>query len=85
MRCSPNLLVLAEGRFRSPGLVASSAFERALAELGQAHHVLVIHAPALSRTVELRAIDALTQAAVIAQDAQPATIHFGENPLSSVL
>ena len=81
VRCSPNLQVLAEGRLRSPGLVASSGFERAVQELGQAHHVIVIHAPSLDRAAELRALDTMTQAAIIARSKQPATIQFGDNPL----
>jgi Mrp family chromosome partitioning ATPase len=81
VRCSPNLQVLAEGRLRSPGLVASSGFERAVQELGQAHHVVVIHAPALDRAVELRALDTMTQAAIIARSKEPPTIQFGDNPL----
>jgi Mrp family chromosome partitioning ATPase len=81
VRCSPNLQVLAEGRLRSPGLVASSGFERAVHELAQAHHVVVIHAPALDRAVELRALDTMTQAVVIAHSKEPATIRFGDNPL----
>jgi Mrp family chromosome partitioning ATPase len=85
VRCTPTLQVLAEGRLRSPGLVASSGFQRAVQELGQAHHVVVIHAPALERGVELRAIDALTQAAIVARPKEPAMIHFGDSPLRAYL
>jgi len=85
VRCFPNLVVLAEGRLRSPGLVASSGFVRAVEELGQSYHMVVIHAPALDRVVELRAIDSLTQAAVITRPREPAMIHFGESPLRGFL
>jgi hypothetical protein len=58
---------------------------RAVEELGQSYHVVVIHAPALDRVVELRAIDSLTQAAVITRPREPAMIHFGESPLRGFL
>lgn len=85
VRCLPHLQVLAEGRLRSPGLVASTGFERAVHELTESHHVVVIHAPSLDRLVELRAIDALSQALVLARGKEQPTIQFGLNPLSALL
>ena len=85
VRCSQNLQVLAEGRLRSPGLLGSEDFQRALHELGGAHQVIVIHAPALDSATDLRPIDVLAQAAVIARSREPVRIQFGNNPLRGAM
>jgi Mrp family chromosome partitioning ATPase len=85
VRCSPNLQVLAEGRLRSPGLNASNEFERAIQELREQHHVVIIHAPPLDKPDDLRRIGPLTQAAVLASAGQTPTIQFGENALRALL
>jgi Mrp family chromosome partitioning ATPase len=85
VRCSQNLRVLAEGRLRSPGLLGSEDFARALRELGGAHEVIVIHAPALDSDADLGPIDLLSQAAVIALSRQPVRIQFGSNPLRGAM
>jgi Mrp family chromosome partitioning ATPase len=85
VRCSQNLQVLAEGRLRSPGLLGSEDFQQAVRELGGAHQVIVIHAPALDSTTDLRPIDVLAQAAVIARSREPVRIQFGNNPLRDVM
>jgi Mrp family chromosome partitioning ATPase len=81
VRCSGTLQILAEGRLRSPGLLASEEFERAIRELTEQYHVLVMHAPSLDKTTDLQAIDALAQAAVVLSGTGAPTIQFGTNPL----
>jgi Mrp family chromosome partitioning ATPase len=85
VRCSPNLQVLAEGRLRSPGLNASAEFERAIQELREQHHVVVIHTPALDKPDELRRIGQLTQAAVLVSGTQDPSVQFGESALRALL
>jgi Mrp family chromosome partitioning ATPase len=85
VRCAPNLHVLAEGRMRSPGLLAAEAFARAIAELRDQHHVLIIHAPSLDTPGDLRPIGGLVQAVVIANPDQSASIQFGDNALRALL
>jgi len=85
VRCSPNLQVLAEGRLRSPGQLAAEAFERAIRELRDQHHVVVIHAPSLDKPGDLRPVGNLVQAVVIANADQSATIQFGEGALRALL
>jgi polysaccharide biosynthesis transport protein len=85
LRCMANLNVLVEGRLRSPGLLASGMFERAIHELGGYHHVVVIHAAPLNRPSDLRPLSALSQAVVIANAAQQPTIQFGDGVLRSLL
>jgi Mrp family chromosome partitioning ATPase len=85
VRCSSTLQILAEGRMRTPGLLASDEFERAIRELGEQHHVLVMHAPSLDRPTDLQVIDALAQAAVLLTVKEAPTIQFGNNPLRVLL
>jgi Mrp family chromosome partitioning ATPase len=85
VRCSPTLQVLAEGRMRSPGLLGSGEFERAISELVEQHDVLVMHAPSLDKPTDLRIIDALAQAAVLLTAKDAPTIEFGNNPLRAWL
>jgi Mrp family chromosome partitioning ATPase len=85
VRCSQTLQVLAEGRLRSPGMLASEEFERAIRQLGDQHHVLIMHAPSLDKGPDLSAIDELAQAAVLVRAKEPPTIHFGNNPLRALL
>jgi Mrp family chromosome partitioning ATPase len=85
VRCSPTLHVLAEGRMRSPGLLGSEEFERAIRELGEQHHVLVMHAPSLDKPTDLQVIDALAQAAVLLTATEVPTIQFGNSPLRALL
>lgn len=85
MRCTPNLLVMAEGRFRSPGSVATKEFERALLELRELHHVVIVHAPALTKQEDLRPLSALSQGAVIVEPGQPSKMRFNEDPLRGVV
>jgi Mrp family chromosome partitioning ATPase len=85
VRCSPTLQVLAEGRMRSPGMLGSGEFERAISELGEQHDVLVMHAPSLDKPTDLQVIDALAQAAVLLTVGDAPTIQFGNNPLRALL
>jgi Mrp family chromosome partitioning ATPase len=85
VRCSPTLQVLAEGRMRSPGLLGSDDFARAMAELIEQHHVIVMHAPSIDRQADLRAIDVLAEAAVVSNGKQPPAIRFGSNPLRGLI
>jgi Mrp family chromosome partitioning ATPase len=85
VRCLQTLQVLAEGRLRSPGMLASEEFERAIYQLGDQHHVLVMSAPSLDKRLDLRAVDALAQAAVVVSTNEPASIQFGNNPLGALL
>jgi Mrp family chromosome partitioning ATPase len=85
VRCSGNLQVLAEGRMRSPGLLAADAFERAIQELRDQHHVVVIHAPPLDKSGDLRPIAGLVQAVIVLNPDQSASIQFGENTLRALL
>ena len=85
MRCTANLNVLAEGRFRSPGLVSSKEFEQALGYLGEQHHLVIIHAPPLSQADDLRALAALVQASVVVQAGQPSRLAFGAQSLAGAL
>ncbi|HVY27250.1 MAG TPA: hypothetical protein VHB79_11905 [Polyangiaceae bacterium] len=77
VRCSQSLHVLAEGRMRSPGLSTSGELERALAELREQHHVLVIHAPSLQHTAELKHLRSITQGVVLV-DATQARLELGD-------
>jgi Mrp family chromosome partitioning ATPase len=85
VRCSPTLQILAEGRMRSPGLLGSGDFERAIAELGEQHDVVVMHAPSLDKPTDLQIIDGLAQAAVLLTVKDAPTIQFGNNPLRGLL
>lgn len=85
MRCTSNLQVLAEGRFRSPGLVATREFETALGELGDQYHVIIVHAPALSRAEDLRPLGALAQAAILVAPGRESEIKVAENPLRGLV
>lgn len=81
VRCSQTLHVLAEGRMRSPGLSTSGELERALAELREQHHVLVIHAPSLQRTSELKHLRPVAHGVVLVEAAQ-ASLQLGDAGLS---
>jgi Mrp family chromosome partitioning ATPase len=85
VRCTPNLQVLVEGRMRSPGLLTSGAFEGAIRELKDQHHVVVIHAPPLDRPGDLRPLADVAQAAVVAGPGMAPTIQFGDDALSALL
>ena len=85
VRCSPTLQILTEGRMRSPGLLGSEEFQRAIGELGEQHHVLVMHAPSLDKPTDLQVIDALAQAAVLLTPKDAPAIQFGNNPLRALL
>ncbi len=85
VRCTPNLNALVEGRLRSPGLLASHEFERALQELRDQHHVLIVHAPLADRRTELWTLGGITQAVVVTNDGQPTTIQFGDGALRAML
>jgi Mrp family chromosome partitioning ATPase len=85
VRCSHSLQVLAEGRVRSPGILALHEFGHAIRELGELHHVLVMHAPSLDKPSDLRALDELAQVTVLAQPDQPPAIHFGHQPLRQLI
>jgi Mrp family chromosome partitioning ATPase len=84
VRCSQTLQVLAEGRLRSPGMLASEEFERAILQLCEQHHVLVMHAPSLDKGPDLRAVDALAHAAVLVSAKELPSIQFGNNPLRAL-
>jgi Mrp family chromosome partitioning ATPase len=85
MRCSDNLQVLAEGRFRSPGLVASREFEHAIQELREQHHVVIIHAPSFAKAEDLRPLGPLAQGVVIVQPGQSPKVQFGDDPLRELI
>jgi hypothetical protein len=85
VRCSPALQVLAEGRMRSPGLLAADEFERAIQELRELHHVVLIHAPSLDKPGDLRSISGLTQGVVVVNQDSSANIQFGDNALGAML
>jgi Mrp family chromosome partitioning ATPase len=85
MRCTNNLQVLAEGRFRSPGLVATREFEAALGELGDQYHVIIVHAPALSRPDDLRPLGALAQAALLVSAGRPSELKVADDPLRGLV
>ncbi len=84
MRCSPNLQVLGEGRFRSPGLVASREFEHAIQELREQYHVVLVHAPSLAKADDLRPLAYLSQGVVVVRKDQPARAHFGDDALRAL-
>ncbi|HEX2870922.1 MAG TPA: hypothetical protein VHP33_06695 [Polyangiaceae bacterium] len=85
VRCAANLQVLVEGRMRSPGLLTSGAFEGAIRELKDQHHVVVIHAPPLDRPGDLRPLADVAQAVVVAGPGLPPTIQFGDGALRALL
>jgi Mrp family chromosome partitioning ATPase len=85
VRCSPTLQVLAEGRMRSPGSLAAEEFERAMSELREQHHVVLIHAPPLDNPADLRPIGGVAQAVVVAAADYSASIQFGDNVLGAML
>ena len=62
-------------------MLASEEFERAIQQLGDQHHVLIMNAPSLDRTTDLRPVDALSQAAVFVTSKEQPGIYFGHNPL----
>jgi Mrp family chromosome partitioning ATPase len=70
---------------RSPGLLGSGDFERAIAELGEQHDVVVMHAPSLDKPTDLQIVDGLAQAAVLLTVKDAPTIQFGNNPLRGLL
>jgi len=80
-RCSPNLHVLGEGRFRSPGLVATREFESAIQELREQYHVVIVHAPALTKVEDLRPLAFLSQGVVVVRTGQPTKAQFGPDAL----
>jgi Mrp family chromosome partitioning ATPase len=84
-RCTPNLNVLVEGRLRSPGQLAPGVLRNALDELRGQHHALIIHAPSLDKTSELRQLATVTYGAVLAHPAQPPSVQFGEGALVALL
>jgi Mrp family chromosome partitioning ATPase len=85
MRCTPNLYALVESRLRSPGLLASPEFERALQDLRDQHQVLIIHAPLTNSRTELWTLGGLTQGVVVTNDGQPTTLQFGDGALRAML
>ena len=85
VRCSVNLQVLVESRMRSPGMLASTAFETAIQELRGQHHVVVFHAPALANPVNLRPLAGLCDAVVVANKGETPTIQRGEGALRALL
>jgi Mrp family chromosome partitioning ATPase len=84
MRCSANLQVLGEGRFRSPGLVASREFEGAILELREQHHIVIIHAPSFARPDDLKPLGPLAQGVVVVQPGQPPKVSFGDDLLQTL-
>jgi len=84
MRCSANLQVLGEGRFRSPGLVASREFEGAILELREQHHIVIIHAPSFARSEDLKPLGPLAQGVVVVQPGQPPKVSFGDDLLQTL-
>jgi Mrp family chromosome partitioning ATPase len=85
LRCSNNLSVLAEGRFRSPGLVVSREFESALTDLSEQHHIVLVHAPTLAQADDLRPLSPLAQAAVLVEAGKPTQLRLTEDPLRGLI
>ena len=85
VRCMPNLHALVEGRLRSPGLLASAEFARALQDLRDEHDVLIVHAPLNHRRTELWTLGGLTQGVIVTNDGQPTTLQFGDGALRAML
>ncbi|RYZ06628.1 MAG: hypothetical protein EOO73_15105 [Myxococcales bacterium] len=81
MRCSANLGVLPESRFRSPGLVVSREFEGALQDLSEQHHLVLVHAPSLAHPEDLRPLGPFAQGAVFVEPGKPSQLRLGVNPL----
>jgi Mrp family chromosome partitioning ATPase len=85
MRCSSNLSVLPESRFRSPGLVASREFESALLDLSEQHHIVLVHAPSLAHPEDLRPLGGFAQGAVLVEPNRPSQLRLGDNPLHGLV
>lgn len=85
VRCSTNLSVLPESRFRSPGLVVSREFEGALLDLREQHHIVIVHAPSLAHPDDLRPLAGLAQGAVLVEPNQPSQLRLGANPLHGLV
>jgi Mrp family chromosome partitioning ATPase len=84
VRCAATLQVLAEGRMRSPGLLGD-AFESAITELREQHHVVLIHAPSLDKPGDLRPIAGLVHGVIVVNPDQSASLELGDNALRSLL
>lgn len=78
VRCAPQLHVLVEGRMRSPGMLASGEFERAMLELREQHDVVVVHAPPQERGSDLPTLRGLAQAVLVTPAKGPPTLEFGD-------
>ncbi len=85
MRCTSNLQVLPESRFRSPGLVVSREFESALVDLSEQHHLVLVHAPAVSQAEDLRPLSGLAQGVVFVEAGKPSQLKLGEDPLRGIV
>jgi Mrp family chromosome partitioning ATPase len=81
VRCAPQLHVLVEGRMRSPGMLASGEFERAMLELREQHDVVVVHAPPQERGSDLPTLRGLAQGVLLAPAKGAATLEFGDAAL----
>jgi Mrp family chromosome partitioning ATPase len=79
MRCSANLQVLGEGRFRSPGLMASREFAQAVLELREQYHVVIVQAPSLAKLEELKPLAFPVQGAIVVTAGKPAKAYFGND------
>jgi Mrp family chromosome partitioning ATPase len=85
MRCSNNLGVIPESRFRSPGLVVSREFEGALSDLSEQHHIVLIHAPSLAHREDLRPLGGFAHGVVLVEPNAPSQLRLGEDPLSGLV
>jgi Mrp family chromosome partitioning ATPase len=88
VRCAPNLYVLAEGLVRAPGLLPTVHFADSVNELRRAYDLIVIDAPAGGMSVDMRAIDAVTDGVVLAGEADlldRASSWFGRKQLMAVV
>jgi Mrp family chromosome partitioning ATPase/uncharacterized protein involved in exopolysaccharide biosynthesis len=85
VRCLPALHFLPEGLFRSPGVLLSREFESAVLELRQHYDVLVISGPPLTRETDLRALDTLADAGMIATREGIPPMLFDAQPLRKLV
>ena len=80
VRCSANLQVLVEGRMRSPGHARPRArSRRAVHELREQHHVVIIHAPSLDEAGRSSAVVGRSRTPSSSSTrGQPPRIQFGD-------
>jgi Mrp family chromosome partitioning ATPase len=73
IECAPALHALTESRMRSPGLLHSYLYEAALTDLREHYELIVLSAGVLANSTDVRALDAVTDAFLLAAGADNAT------------